>query len=64
MPIEVVNKLKFWLTHLEFVGHASSGNAPLISEISAHWHSQYFRGKLSLTNTGELCGNSISRNRK
>ncbi len=34
--------------HLGFVGYASSGNAPLTSEISAHWLSQHFRGELSL----------------
>lgn len=34
--------------HLGFVGYASSGNAPLTSEISAHWLSQFFRGELSL----------------
>lgn len=31
-----------------FIGYASSGNAPLTSEIAAHWLSQCFRGELAL----------------
>ncbi len=40
--------------HLGFVGYASSGNAPLTSEISAHWLSQYFRGELALPDEQEM----------
>jgi len=39
---------------LGFVGYASSGNAPLTSEISAHWLSQYFRGELALPEEQEM----------
>ncbi|MBB3190982.1 flavin-containing monooxygenase [Halomonas cerina] len=37
-----------------FIGYASSGNAPLTSEISAHWLSQYFQGQLELPNRNEM----------
>jgi len=37
-----------------FIGYASSGNAPLTSEISAHWLSQHFRGELELPDTSEM----------
>lgn len=40
--------------HLGFVGYASSGNAPLTSEISAHWLSQFFRGELSLPDASAM----------
>lgn len=40
--------------HLGFVGYASSGNAPLTSEIAAHWLSQCFRGELSLPDTSDM----------
>lgn len=34
--------------HLGFVGYASAGNSALTSEVSAHWLSQCFLGKLRL----------------
>ncbi len=37
-----------------FVGYASSGNAPLTSEISAHWLSQWFRGELNLPDPSNM----------
>jgi len=37
-----------------FIGYASSGNAPLTSEISAHWLSQHFRGELKLPDPEEM----------
>ncbi len=37
-----------------FIGYASSGNAPLTSEISAHWLSQHFRGELTLPDQDEM----------
>ncbi len=37
-----------------FIGYASSGNAPLTSEISAHWLSQHFRGELELPDPSEM----------
>jgi dimethylaniline monooxygenase (N-oxide forming) len=37
-----------------FIGYASSGNAPLTSEISAHWLSQHFRGELDLPDISEM----------
>jgi dimethylaniline monooxygenase (N-oxide forming) len=40
--------------HMGFVGYASSGNAPLTSEISAHWLSQFFRGELSLPDASAM----------
>jgi dimethylaniline monooxygenase (N-oxide forming) len=40
--------------HMGFVGYASSGNAPLTSEISAHWLSQVFRGELSLPDASAM----------
>lgn len=39
---------------LAFIGYASSGNAPLTSEISAHWLSQHFRGELQLPEVPEM----------
>ncbi len=39
---------------LGFVGYASSGNAPLTSEISAHWLSQWFRGESSLPDPSDM----------
>lgn len=40
--------------HLGFVGYASSGTCPLISELSAHWLSQCFRGELGLPSVTEM----------
>jgi len=40
--------------NLGFVGYASSGNAPLTSEISTHWLSQHFRGELDLPGVPEM----------
>ena len=40
--------------NLGFIGYASSGNAPLTSEISAHWLSQHFRGELTLPDPEEM----------
>lgn len=39
---------------LGFIGYASSGNAPLTSEISAHWLSQHFRGELDLPDAPKM----------
>ena len=39
---------------LGFIGYASSGNAPLTSEISSHWLSQHFRGELTLPDPEEM----------
>lgn len=39
---------------LGFVGYASSGTCPLISELSAHWLSQCFRGELELPPVEEM----------
>ena len=40
--------------HLGFVGYASSTACPLLSEISAHWLSQCFRGELALPDESEM----------
>jgi dimethylaniline monooxygenase (N-oxide forming) len=39
---------------LAFIGYASSGNAPLTSEISAHWLSRFFRGEMQLPDAHEM----------
>jgi hypothetical protein len=46
-----------------FIGYASSGNAPLTSEISAHWLSQLFRGELSLPDPNTM-DHELSRVRR
>lgn len=40
--------------NMGFIGYASSGNAPLTSEISAHWLSQHFLGELDLPGVWEM----------
>jgi len=40
--------------NMGFIGYASSGNAPLTSEISAHWLSQHFMGELNLPGVWEI----------
>lgn len=37
-----------------FIGYASSGNAPLTSEVSAHWLSQYFQGQMGLPSRNDM----------
>lgn len=39
---------------LGFIGYASSGNAPLTSEVSAHWLSECFMGHLALPRSKEM----------